>query len=231
MSIDFSGATTGRIDCGTGSSVNSVTPLTVAAWVHPTSLATGRRIFAKSGGGVAVNFGTDGGTSSRLSLFVDYGTTDLQAVSGSGVLSANAWQFVAGVDGGAGAAPKLYHGTRTAAVAEVASYATQIAPAGARGNDGSNVLYVGNQGTFNAAWPGWIFWIGLYAEALSAGQLRRLQLRPRVTDACRFFMVPGLLGTGTPPDWSGHRNNGTLGGTTAAARNAPLPWPVVRAAG
>lgn len=230
MSMDFSGATSGRIDCGAGSSVNSLSPLTVAAWVYPTSLATGRRIFAKSGGGVAVNFGMDGGTSSRLNLFVDYGTTDLQAISASSVLSANTWQFVAGVDGGAGVAPKLFHGTRTSAVAEASSYTTQTTPAGSRGNDGSNILYVGNQGTFNTAWPGWIFWIGLYNEALSVGQLRRLQMHPRVTASCRFFMYPGLQGTGAQPDWSGQKNNGTPGGTTALARNAPIAWPMVRSA-
>lgn len=230
MSIDFSGATTGRVDCGSGSSVNSLAPLTVAAWVYPTSLATGRRIFAKSGGGVAVNLGMDVGTSSRLAMFVDYTGTDLTVISASGLLVTNTWQFVAGVDGGSGVAPKLFYGTRNAAVAEVGSYATQTTPSGTRGNDGGNVLYVGNQSTFNAAWPGWIFWIGIYNEAMSAGQLRRLPMHPRVTANCRFFMFSGLLGTGTQPDWSGQKNNGTLGGTTAAARNAPLPWPVVRGA-
>lgn len=228
MSIDFSGATTGRIDCGAGSSVNSLSPLTVAAWVYPTSLATGRRIFAKSGGGVAVNLGMDVGTSSRLALFVDYTGTDLTVISASSLLSTNSWQFVAGVDGGAGVAPKLFHGTRSAAVAEVGSYTTQTTPSGSRGDDGANVLYVGNQSTFNAAWPGWIFWIGLYNEALSAGQLRRLQMHPRVTANCRLFMFPGLLGTGTQPDWSGQKNNGTLGGTTALARNAPIPFSFLR---
>jgi len=172
----------------------------------------------------------DVSTASRLAMFVDYTGTDLTVISASGLLSTNTWQFVAGVDGGAGVAPKLFHGTRSAPVAEVGSYSTQTTPTGSRGNDGSNVLYVGNQSTFNAAWPGWIFWIGMYNEAMTAGQLRGLQMRPRVTANCRLFMYPGLLGTGAQPDWSGQKNNGTLGGTTAAARNTPLPSAILQGA-
>ena len=119
MALTFGGATSDRINCGNGSTVNNLDPFTVLMWVRPTTLTNGRVIWQKgrlAGFGKQLQLtGTSGNIQIRVSRAANatplsYSTTDTP-------LALNTWAFVAVTFNSAGTAGlqgQIYAGTLAA---------------------------------------------------------------------------------------------------------------------
>lgn len=216
MALNFAGVSTANVNVGSGASIDNLVPTTFAAWVKPSALTGGRRIFAK-GQTVGFHFfGIAAAGTGRLGYVVDYNTTNANGTTNDGALTTGAWQFVAGTFDGV-TPPKVYVGSLTALVAEVPSYSTSVAPAGGLTSDAAQNLYIGNEPGSSIAFPGDIAWVGRWSRVLTIGELIEQQFNRHAIDGCVLNLELGWNGTGIQPDWSGYGNAGTVTGATVSA--------------
>ncbi len=223
MALTFSDGGNQVVACGTDASVRNLETLTVAAWVYPTAQTVNRRIVNQGGwpGGWNLNIN---GAATRWAFWQDYATTDAESWTADNAVHTNTWMFVAATKSGANAA-KLYYADLGGVLAEETSYTRQYTPSGSYNNDASGEpLRVGNQVTLDKGFPGRIAWVGIWNRVLSLGELQAQMYGRHPSDGCRFFMELGWNGTGTQPDWSGYRNNGTVSNSPAVSEHVPLAW-------
>ena len=228
MSLTFGGATSDRVDCGSGSSLDDLTTagFTVWAWVYRTGTGANQEMVTKdgsfpSGWDFAVTNDTAEG---ELQLFVGYNATQASYVTNSSnVIAANTWTFVAGTfDPAANPQIRLYLGTLSSLAAESSGYSTATNGVGTIGSDASANLYIGNlQRATTLAFKGRMGPVGVVNRALSAGELQSLQYNPRMLAGTVGLWMLGDNGTGTQPDYSGNGNSGTVTGATQSD-NPPL---------
>lgn len=197
---------------------------TIYCWVYPTATTASRSIFRKISVGLAGGWSLATAASGGFRMTIDYAVTDADARTTSGMV-VNTWTFVAGTFDGTNA-PKIYSGTLTSPVKELA-YNISTAPSGARVTDGGATVLIGNiespPTTFAGGYPGRIAMCNFIdGTALSLIQLRSHQLFPRVDLKSKIFTFFGLTGLITQPDWSGKKNSGT---NIGAVLNPGLPIP------
>ncbi len=213
-------ATGERIDCGTGSSLDDLNPVTIAAWIRPATFGNGAgndsRIFFKNNGGTA---------QMALTLLVS-GTFSIgigRASAGANVEASttefacyalNHWMFMAGqLDLSTDANCKMFVGDAANLVKEPSGYVAQTKGSGAAGTTAGASARIGSNAG-GAFLNGKIGFVGIWNRLLPLGEIISQQFRPHVTSGCKLFQLPGMNGTGTQPDLSGNGNNGTVTGAT-----------------
>jgi hypothetical protein len=200
---------------------------TFYAWVYPTSCTAQRSIIRKIDPSLLGNYALATAVTCGIRFTVDYATTDADARGQNNDFTINNWWFVAVTFDGV-TAPKLYIGNLTTPVHEIASYSISTAPSGARVTDGGARTIIGNLdngGVVNAGFQGRIAVANfIQGSVLSLGQLKQHQFNPHAEAGSRIFTWYGFNGTGTQPDWSGNKNNGTVTGAKIAP-NVPIAAP------
>lgn len=229
MSLLFGGASSDRVNCGSGASLDDILVGTILAWVYPTNVNMGGKyILAKP-----FETGATGGLSFQIGvsfngdLLIKRRKTsgNLLCNSSTGYVTTNTWQFLGGTwnNSGTSTDQHLYRGLLTTNVTECSSYAPGSPNVGGGTNisDASKDLYIGNGSADAATWSnsfvGSIAWVGMWNRQLSLAEILTQQYRPRKTSGCVLFMHLGFNGTGSQIDLSGNGNNGTVTGATLAA--------------
>lgn len=226
MALTFGGATSDKVVTAAYATAN--TAFTVWAWIYPTTLGSNRRIFTHGPANSDEIFFLSG-TTGNFSLFVTRATTNMSFISNTTPLSTlNKWYFVAGVyneSGGAGHNGALYVGDLTTILSET-TYGTATDGVGSRtGGTGVGVLTIGNNPSAPVlSFQGRIATAGYVARALSIGELKSIQYRPRVVANQVGYWILGANGTSTQPDWSGNGLPGTVTGATVVD-HVPLAPP------
>lgn len=227
MALYFGGASSHRVDCGSGTATASVnlTTGTMIAWVYMNSVADGR--FAARG-----LFGTSDPSwwasgVNQVDVFINRATAGLNVNATSANLpgfGSGKWSLIAATwnTGGVDADQHLYSGDLTTLADEASAYATRTVGSGTVSNNSSRPLILGNAANNALALPGRLHTIQFYNRQLSLAEIRSWQFQPRNLTGCVGHWRLGDSGTGTQRDLSGNRNNGTVTGATLA-NNPPLP--------
>lgn len=222
--LHFGVASSDRVDCGNGSTLNDLTAFTVMQWAYPTAQTFNRRFFDKDGKKIG---GWDSADVSDIRLIVSRATTNGDARTTGLNLALNTWHFVAftydETDG-----PRVFGGRLDAAASE-ASYTTRTVGAGGTTADSTGNFVIGNRttGASNVAFEGRFAWTAAWNRRLTLAEIQAQQFRPfcKSSDGCVGFWHLGWAGTGIQPDLSGNGNNCTVTGATVAD-HAPLArWP------
>ena len=226
MALVFGGATSDRVDCGSAAGIDDLNPFTVMMWVYMTTFTSGRRLASKrnSGGSLGWAFALTG--TNNLICQVARATSPTDFRTNSAPLATNAWRFLAMVfdsAAAAGEAANIYSGTLSA-IATECTYGTALDGSGAVAADAAQTFKWGNQMGDTVAFQGRIGPCCYVNRALTLGEIRSWQFRPRKISGAQIYMHLGFAGTGTQPDWSGNANNGTVTGATVGA-DVPLPSP------
>jgi len=221
-SLLFTGGDTDHVNFGSATNIDDFSTFTFWTWFYSTSYTSNRYVFNKGVNSKRLRFITSGGNG-KFEMAVGRATTVCSRDTVAGSWSTNTWTFVALVYEESADTCKVYAGTLTSPVAELA-YAAGQAGSGATTSDGANDFVIGNRATVNNnSFPGRIAAFGYINRALSATQIRSLQYQPRNVLNTKIFSILGFNGVGTQPDWSGNRNSGTVGGTVeGVAPNVPL---------
>lgn len=225
MSLLFGAVNTDRVNCGSGTTLDNLTALTLMAWVYPTSNVSNKGIVNHFQG--AADSGWELYTADALgNIALEWaGDTYCFGQSTTTPLSSlNTWAFLAGCATFT-AKPRLYTGTLAALASEV-TYDVVYTAGITRHDDAARNLMLGNKDTAatNLAFTGRIAWVGVWNRELALGEVQAQQFAPHVTSGCVGFFHLGFNGTGTQADWSGNGNNGTVTGATVAA-HVPLRPP------
>jgi hypothetical protein len=213
MALNFSGSAD-RVDHGNDSSLINLDPITVLAWVYPTSLAVA----------VIVDKRTLSGDTGYRLLYTNDTVGSLAFHINRASQDCFAWQFVGGTldTSGANGDQKLFRGTLSGIAVEP-SYDNQTVGSGTVNSDSGNNQFVGNRVQADASWSGYIGWVGIWNRQLSLGEVITQQFRPHLTSGCVLFTHYGFNGTGTQPDWSGTGNSGTVTGATQIGHVPIMP--------
>jgi hypothetical protein len=231
MALLFTSGSNDRVNFGSGATLDNVTTGTTVAWVYPTSLAADQRFWQKGLAGTgnywgfAPDFSVGSGT---LGIEIQRATSNCEAISVTGTLTANVWNFVCATwnTGGAAGDQRLYVGTLTANAAE-ASYSSQTAGSGSVGDNSGADLIGCNRSTGGIALVGRMAVVALWNRQLTLGEIIEQQWRPRPTSGCVLMAHLGYNGTGSQPDWSGNGNAGTVTGATVIDHvpvASPFAW-------
>lgn len=225
MSLDFSG-TTHKIDFGTGSSLDNLTPFFAFAWVYLDSNAApdGGRVYQKGLTSNAQFFSPANPLS--VEMTTARGTANCSVValtSNFAAFGTGKWLFVAVInDTTTSGNNKIYVGDLVTLAAEPSAYITQTAGSGTQGNNNGAPAIVGNRANDNRAIDGKIAYVGIWGGVVpSDNQIHQLQFRPMPTSGCKLFAIPGYNGTGTQPDFSGNGHAGTVT-SAAVADHVPI---------
>lgn len=224
MSLTFGGATSDRVNCGTGTALANLSTYTWIGWVNLTTITNGRHFFAKTDsstpfGGKSLRMLTSG----AIRADVTRSTTGAQYIANTGSLTTGAWTLLAcSYDAGAasGEVFNIYTGSLTALATEV-GYSTTTNGSGSTVNDNLASFKLGNNDGETAAMQGQMGPVAMFNRVLTIGEVRDWQFNPRMMAGCVGFWDLGDNGTGTQPDLSGTGNNGTVTGATQSA-NPPL---------
>lgn len=223
MALQLTGGDSDRISHGSGASIDNFSELSFLLWAYISSIPPNvRRFFFKSPTDFEKELSL--GSTGQVSTAMDTDGTDVQATSensAGNIVTANSWWFIA-LTVSSGLVPRLYLGTLSAPVYEVA-YASQTAGTGSPVSDAAGDLVVGNVRTLNRSTAMHAAYASYWNRALSLGELAQQQYRPTPGNGCRMFSVYGYNGTGTQPDYSGNGNHGTVTGATVAD-HVPIPF-------
>jgi hypothetical protein len=242
--LRFAASSGNLVNCGSGASIDQLTAGSTGMWVFPTSIAVDQRYWQKGLAGTgnywgfapdfAVGSGTFGIEAQRASV-------NCEAISTTGVVKQDAWNFVGASWNTAGAAgdQRLFWGLSRTPASEP-TYSSQTAGSGAVGDNSPADLIIANRSTGGVAMPGRIGCLVLFATRLGVSDMRDVQsllllgmqgrlhpreVRVRLPDRPRLLMF--FNGTGKQLDWSGNGNHGTVTGAVTARgvvaeRNTPV---------
>ena len=220
MALTFGAATSDLVNCGSGISMDNPGSCTMLVWVYPTTLTNSRVILNKnindtadnghllsirSTGQIQINGTCTGGTSM-------FQRSDTPA---GNILTTNAWNFVAAV-ANTNLTGKLYLGTLTTTVVEVAYAAGGTTGVTAYSDDSAGVFLIGNGGAHVRPIEGTIAVASYWNTALTLAQIQDQQFFPHIAANCVGFWRLNNSTTGTQYDLSGFQNNGTVTGATVA---------------
>ena len=230
MALIFSGADADKVNFGSGTTLDNVNTFTYLMWLYRTGTNTTdvatlvtKGSFPDSRHELSVS--DIDGTS--MLVVVDRATTDAAATA-STAIDLNAWNFI-GATFSATNGPKIFKGSLTSLLAEVAYSSGPTTGAGAVGDDSATNLEVGGRsGSTTGSMPARIAWVGIWNVEMTLAQMQTQQFRPHVTSGCVLFSHLGFNGTGTQPDWSGNGNSGTVIDATLGD-HIPLmaPWGLI----
>lgn len=156
-----------------GTELDNMPAISVSAWIRPDTLGGGSkgRIVAKAEGiGPIAGWHLHLTDSNRLHFRADYATTDLERISANNAFILNDWTHVVVTwDGSATATGiKFYmNGTET-------GYVSSTNGSGARVDDLTSGLYVGNNATLARGFDGMLDDVRIYRGVLSSSQVSSL---------------------------------------------------------
>lgn len=218
MARTFGALGTDVIDCGSGSSIDNLNPLTLAGWLFVTAAgdAIQKSIAAKTavaGGWHYLLDSNTGPVANGLRLFVTRATTDSDALS-SAALALDTWIFAACTYSDADG-PRLYTATGASPIAEV-TYNKRIVGTGARIDDAAGNMLIGNVSFAQLPFKGRLAHQGAWNKILTLGEMEEFR-RGRGAQNANLRGLWPLWGVASPElDLSGNLNNGTVTGATAA---------------
>ena len=227
MSLDLAG-TTPKVVVGT-TPFDNMEIGTMLTWVRPTTATANQIMIDKRDPpteGYRLFIMWDDG---RFGFQLDRNPSDLFAFSSASTYTANVWQYLVSTFDMAGANgdQKCFRGLLDTVVSEVSGYDSQLVGSGAAfTNTGLNQT-LGNRDAADLPVQGLMAWAAIYDRQLSLAEIRQQQYNiwtPIDPDNCLGFWNLGFNGTGTQPDWSGNRNNGTVSGGAAEDNHVPLGY-------
>src|SRR3990167_2178980 len=220
MALTFAEASTNSVNYGTA--LGNVTALSMGFWFYPITLTQFNSITGLIGGANApiVLFGTASGDQVRIGWA--RATTNMIYISNNAALTTNKWWFVgitADQAGGVGTLAHIYVGDLTTLATE-RTYGTSQDGSGAFTSNSGIEYRIGDKGAASESgnfrmadhfvYPGVV---------LTQAQFQLLQYRPHLApliSGLKLYTIPGLIGTGTQPDWSGTGNTGAVTGATVS---------------
>lgn len=218
MARTFGAAGTDRIDCGSAVVLDNVDPLSICAWVRPTSLVANAAVWAKNPIGVlfASKLNGTAGNISATRRRGGGGAANSNYISNNTPLSTvNQWYFVAWVYAGAGA--HIYVGNETTLATEV-TYGTAQAGSSTPVDDSAVSALIGNENAATPAstWNGQIAHVSVWNVGLTLAQVQEQQVFPHLyAGNIGFYKLDADTGT-TEVDQSGFLNLGIVTGATVA---------------
>lgn len=231
MSLNFGGAATDRMACGTDTSLENLDPVTIVGWIRPEtqpSVIT-TIVWQKGVSFPNAQFVQLVGSSGRFGLLSQRSANSCAVTATYGNYAAwgtNKWLFFAcQTDTTNVANCRSFVGDASTLAAQPSSYAVQQVGSGTVFNNAGAVAYMGNKSTFDVPFDGDIAFLGIWDRILSTGEINDQQFFPHKTSGCVYFNYPGFAGNGTQPDWSGNSaNNGSVTGATVST-GAPIAMP------
>lgn len=220
MSLTFGAATSDKVLVG-HSGLDNLQTLTKIAWVYPTTLSSRRFIAKGQGSHTQSAFDMSNGLG-NIRYIRGCATTDSTYAANNGVVTLNAWNFVACTfDINANPNTHIYSGSISTVAAEV-TYATQTQGSGAIFDDTANQECIGNTNdSALTAFQGDIAWAAVWNRVLTLAEIQDQQYFPHVTNGCVLFERLNNSTTGTQLDQSGLQNKGTVTGATVSTRAEP----------
>lgn len=170
--LNFDGADD-VVNAGSGTSLDNLTAVTVAAWIKADTLGEGGkgRIVVKGASvGPTAGWHLHVNTSNSLEFRVDYSTTDLSRVSADSVFGIGAWKHVVVTWTGSATATNIrfyVDGVET-------GYGTTTNGVGTRAIDGTSNLYIGNESGGTRTFDGHLDDVRVYSRALTAAEVTAL---------------------------------------------------------
>jgi len=223
MALTFGGATTDRVNCGSGATLDSLNPLTVLAWVYPTTLTALREVASKRGAAAQDWVFRVADATDELTGFYSMSTGSFLYDTTDANITTNKWWLVAmsvNPANGAGDRVRVYVGDLATAARQCAVSAVVDTGSGTH-DDAANNLLIGNWDGLDNAWQGRIACAAVFGAELTLAQVRSWQFHPRKMSGCVGLWHLGFNGTGTQPDLSGNFNAGTVTGASVGA-HVPL---------
>lgn len=225
MALRFGAVASDEVRVTSNAGITGNATWSFCAWVRPTTLNNGGRIFQKglnpnqrilylngTGGNIECDFGRGSG-GGGLGLYLS---------SGNPLSTTNKWYFVACTgDSGASAGNiiHIYVGDLLTIVTEVSYTSKQDGTGTVPGDSGADFIIGNNTNHLSSTvWNGDIAnSMFLPGVVLTVGQFRSLQFQMQPIANTKIFHELGFNGTSTQTDWSGNANNGTVTGATQVA--------------
>lgn len=224
QSVDFGNVTTG-----------DTTDMSIVAWVRtPNNFSGAGSVLDRRGDTVAkerfwlLSLGDNAGKAD-FRFIRGFTTTNASAISTQTFdTDDNSWYFIGGTHAGT-AAPKLYWGTQSSAVAEV-TYASQTAPAGAL-RTGAQPMSLGQKpAATNTGFGGAISLVAMFDVELTQAEIENMRLgglkvilkNPNLTHCfvTSFYGTTGTVYDISPAAILAANNvNGTISGTLTQVEN------------
>ncbi len=228
MALTFGANLTDRVNIGSAAVIDNLNPFTWFMWLNANTI-TASRVFACKGlSGTNQKLCGFSGGSGNVIVQVTRASVSTQYITNTTPLSSTGTWYCLAVTFDSGAAAgqvvNIYTGTLTSPLTE-ATYGTATDGSGGVSSDASSNFFWGNRSNFDLPFQGDIAIGMIFNRALSLGELKSLQWRPRMISGCVDFQILGYNGTGSQPDWSGNGNAGTVTGATQSATHVPLPPP------
>lgn len=195
-------------------------------WIYIKTLTAGMGFVYKGGEGEGHFFiGADGTTASKLRFFTDHLTEDTEAISGSGILSANKWLCLAGNHRDTINLPQLFVGDETTPLAEVSSYFTRNYGTGSRAGDLGYASVIGQNevGSLSDMVVGPFWWFSTNLGLTTLRQFQYVYHNAIGESTCKQILLPGLWGETDILDMSGNKNNATIDAGASEADWPRLP--------
>lgn len=237
--LTFGGATSDKIDCGSGASLDNLTNgggFFVVARVYCTTSGANEFIASKyNTGDAGWALGFDNGPGSlRIQANMGRATTGLLRVSdSSNTITVNTWYDVGfswnGTNG------RIWRAAVGSVLTEVGYEAGSTDGSGTVSTDAGANCWIGNlQISPTSVFKGQIAWVGIWNKVPTAQEMLQIQMGFDARDTARITAVTGCQGlwqcnaTGTLTDASGNSNSGTVTGATTTTSSqviyAPSVW-------
>jgi len=208
--LKFGAATSDRVDFGSAAMLDNQNAMTIIAWVTPTAIMLGRRVWTKATGTTGkILVVNTGGT-----LYAFWaGSTNGQAITTAAPLVVGVPLGIAVVfDSAAAVTMNIY--TRTLnTIWQLQALSTSVNVATPSDDAGASFL-VGNQSAFSGAFTGDIHYVSVFNRALSLAEISNHE-NFKSGNILKSYL--GMNGVGPQIDWTGNGNHGTITGATPTA--------------
>ena len=200
-------ASTEKVDFG---AMTDVVPITMFGWIYPTASITGNQQIIGCNDNPSANYWMLRGESTdKIAVRMSFSTTPGSSVSAASTITANTWQFVAGVV--TASAIEVYHGTTADNIVSVES--TTANPSGTH-TDSSENITIGNTEDDNQAFVGHLDNVGWVNAALTLAELKEVAADAEQARSDYGLYAP-LWGLHSPElDLSATGASGTVTGAT-----------------
>lgn len=216
--LTFGAATSDKVSLGAGTGLANLDPMTILAWVYPTTLTTNRNIYARGEAVTARRTFRTSGVVGDLQISVSRTVNTNYITNSTPLATLNRWYCVVATFNSLAAVGQLVNiytallgGTLTEA-----TYGTATDGSGAVVAEASAVSIWGNTGQTSPvnAWQGGIAMGAVFAVELSLADCQSWMQRPRLTVGANTAAAFGRAGK-YGNDWIEYSaNTGTVTGAT-----------------
>ena len=207
--LRFGETNTDEVDHGSAAGLDNMAQCTVMVWLKPVAVTNANRAYVnKSDGSTGWSFIQRTADGTTFTISIGRATTAQAAISTS-VLTAGAWQFLAGTCDITNGGPKVYRGTLSSVVVDVTN-GTPEDGAGAQDDDAAHTLEVGNLLASLSANAD-IAWVAVYNRDMPLAEIMLHRLNPHRAPGCKLFSIYDE-GSRLVTDLSGFGNHGLITG-------------------